>query len=642
MSKHQEPEHTPTPEELAAGDEPVHVPKGQSRARFLIILGLMIFTLVIYVVPSEFTQFFRASDPGETSYVTWQHPTDGPQTMGGRDFVGEKRKLQNLLYAIGANRMNDFLEDEQVGRMLVLDRLALDAGIQITDNELRQTIRDGGFIVLSRPSAKVEAGFPEFFLQVPPFGDAATFARVLDSVGTTAVDFQETLRTLLRIERYESMLSLAAQPRPADIESAWKKAHQQYGFELVTFDVEAAAQEVASRTADEATLRGWFDALDANTKRTRFSADWVAERTSAELLIWNLADTAEPTKLLEKFPLMEGVDTEALAKDYYNQFANVRFRRAEENAAGATAAERLYKPYEEVADLARRESRIHRALVDYSADAQMRLRSNLTSDQLALEAAEFGLAYVRDDEPRTQADWSTYPGVGDAMLAERILRASRSDRFIPLYVGPTSIVFGRTLTRVEASAPAYEAVADKVLVEWRKDQSFELANSKAQQLFEACVGTANTPEALVIDSATFAAKAQAQGATVVDAGWIDEADLTGDSVDNPTERDHFLRELAFSGRTLLRLADSTVGAPLVASDRSRIFVARKVGVRDPESIAIEPREFQQLAGQASLERSRDVRDQLIGLKGLEARYGLSFPGRRKPETPPPTEPTPKS
>ncbi|NUP97467.1 MAG: hypothetical protein HUU28_15010, partial [Planctomycetaceae bacterium] len=79
-----------------------------------------------------------------------------------------------------------------------------------------------------------------------------------------------------------------------------------------------------------------------------------------------------------------------------------------------------------------------------------------------------------------------------------------------------------------------------------------------------------------------------------------------------------------------------------ASDRSRIFVARKVGVRDPEAIAIEPREFQQLAGQASLERSRDVRDQLIGLKGLEARYGLSFPGRRKPETPPPTEPAPNS
>ena len=641
MSNPQEPESTPTPEELAAGDEPVHVPKGQSRTRFLIILGLMIFTLVIYVVPSEFTQIFRASDPGETSYVAWQHPTDGPQVMGGREFVGQKRKLQNLLYVIGANRMNDFLEDEQVGRMLVLDRLAYDAGIQITDSELRQTIRDGGFIVLSRPSAKVEAGFPEFFLQVPPFGDAATFARVLDSVGTTAVDFQETLRTLLRIERYESFLSLAAQPRPADIEAAWKKQHQQYGFELVSFDVEAAAEEVATRTAEEGKLRSWYDGLDPNNKRMRFTADWVAERSSAELLIWNVADTTVPTKLLEKFPLTDGVDAEQLAKDYYNQFANVRFRRAEENAAGATAAERLYKPYEEVAEDARRESRIHRALVDYSTDAQARLRTGLTSDQLALEAAEFGLAYVRDDEPRTQVDWSTYPGVGDAMLAERILRASRADRFVPLYVGPTSIVFGRTLVRVEASAPAYEAVADKVLAEWRKDQSFELANGKAQGLFESCTAGATTPEALVIDSATFAAKAQAAGATVIDAGWIDEADLTGDSVDNPTERDRFLRELAFTGRTLLRLADSTVGSPLVASDKSRIFIARKVGVRDPESIAIEPREYQQLAGQASLERVRDVRDQLIGLKGLEARYGLAFPGRPKP-TETPTEPAPKS
>ena len=154
MSKHEEaPKQEPTPEQLAAADEPVHVPKGQSRGKFLLILGLMIFTLVIYVVPAEFTQMFRSGDPSEESYFAWNHPRDGRQEVNARAFMLESQRMSNLLYFLGvissdfqpyadalADARDSMLEEEQVGRTMILDRLAQDAGIEITNNELLKVI----------------------------------------------------------------------------------------------------------------------------------------------------------------------------------------------------------------------------------------------------------------------------------------------------------------------------------------------------------------------------------------------------------------------------------------------------------------------------------------------------------------------
>lgn len=649
MSKHEDaPHQEPTPEQLAAADEPVHVPKGQSRGKFLLILALMIFTLVIYVVPAEFTQMFRSGDPSEESYFAWNHPRDGRQEVNARAFMLESQSMSNLLYFLGvissdfqpyadalADARDSMLEEEQVGRTIILDRLAQDAGVEITDNELRKVIMEGAILQLSRPSRDTKnAQYPLITIPIRPISDGALLKQVLASANLSPLDYESGLRQLLRIERYESLVGIVAQPKPEAIEAAWKKQHQEYGLDFVAFDVDAARAEAESATADEATLRSWYDGLDSMTKRQKFNAEWVAERAGAELLMWNLADTTEPTKLLERFPSPQGVDPEKVAQDYYNQFANVRFRRAEEKADGATAAERLYRPFEEVADQARRESRIHAALVAYSLDVQNRIRTGLAGDVLAVEAAELGLSYIRDDSQRTQADWSSYPGVGDATFAASILRAARGDKFIPLYVGPANIAFGRAGAISEAGAPNFEDVAARALEEWRKDQAFTIANRKASDFYNAVRAKSGITEAtapLKVDEAMFLDVATAQGYTVNSAGWVDEAKLTGETLDNPTEIERFKTALAFTGRTAMNVEDSVVALPFTTMTRDRVYVLRKLGKRDPPELKLEPRDYKSLRDQAASERSNEVMDELFGSASLKARFGFSFPAREAAE-----------
>jgi hypothetical protein len=649
MSKHEDaPHQEPTPEQLAAADEPVHVPKGQSRGKFLLILALMIFTLVIYVVPAEFTQMFRSGDPSEESYFAWNHPRDGRQEVNARAFMLESQRMSNLLYFLGvissdfqpyadalADARDSMLEEEQVGRTIILDRLAQDAGVEITDNELRKVIMEGAILQLSRPSRDTKnAQYPLITIPIRPISDGALLKQVLASANLSPLDYESGLSQLLRIERYESLVGIVAQPKPEAIEAAWKKQHQEYGLDFVAFDVDAARAEAESATADEATLRSWYDGLDSMTKRQKFNAEWVAERAGAELLMWNLADTTEPTKLLERFPSPQGVDPEKVAQDYYNQFANVRFRRAEEKADGATAAERLYRPFEEVADQARRESRIHAALVAYSLDVQNRIRTGLAGDVLAVEAAELGLSYIRDDSQRTQADWSSYPGVGDATFAASILRAARGDKFIPLYVGPANIAFGRAGAISEAGAPNFEDVAARALEEWRKDQAFTIANRKASDFYNAVRAKSGITEAtapLKVDEALFLEVATSQNYTVNSAGWVDEAKLTGETLDKPTEIERFKTALAFTGRNAMNVEDSVVALPFTTMTRDRVYVLRKLGKRDPPELKLEPRDYKSLRDQAASECSNEVMDELFGSAALKARFGFSFPAREAAE-----------
>ena len=649
MSQHEaDPKQEPTPEQLAAADEQVHVPKGQSRGKFLLILGLMIFTLVIYVVPAEFTQMFRAGDPTENSYFAWNHPTEGRQEVGGREFMLESQRTSNLLYFLGsisadfqpyADALQDardsMLEEEQVARMMVLDRLARDAGIEITNTELKKVIMEGAILQFSRPTRDTsKALYPSIMVPIRPISDGGILKQVLQSANLAPVEFEEGLRRLLRVERFESLVGVVAQPLPSAIEASWKKQHQEFGLEFVVFDVDAARAEAQSRTADEETLRKWYDGLDSATKRGKFAAEWIAERASAELLTWNFADTTEPTQLLARFPRPEGVDLEKLAQDYYNQFANIRFRRAEEKTDGATAAERLYRPFEEVAEQARRESRIHAALVDYSLDLQKRLRTGLAADALALESAELGLSYIRDDTARTVGDWSSYPGVGDATFAGSVLRAARGDKFIPLYVGAANIVFGRAGAIVEAGAPVFEEVAGRALEEWQADQAYEIANGRALALYEACKTKAQVTEPLApvkLDEAGFKEVTAAQTASVVSAGWIDESKLTGNVTDAQSELGRFTSALAFTGRPVLRLTDGEVASPFANLTRDRIYVARKLGQRDPPEVKLQPREYQSLRDSAASERSSEVMDELFGTAALKARYGFSFPSREAAE-----------
>jgi len=614
MSNH-DPHATPhTDHEIEHEVETIHVPRGKSRARYVMTIILLIFILIIFVVSDLFQSAFSRSggSSGDQPFMEWTHPSGGTRSVGARDFVLERRRTEDFYRVLGVDRkqMRDLTSDENIARNVIMDELAREAGVEFTDAELKALIKQR-------------------------FGDSATYRGILDAVHVSASDFQDELRRVMRINRYQSLVGdLLAQPDPAEIESAWKKQHTEHSLQVATFRVSSDDPEVALNLPDDAGVKAWYDGLDAMRKRSLFSADWRSERASAELAYFNF-ESGDATALLAAFPRPEGTDLEQLAKDYHNQFAHLRFRRPEEKADATDARERLYFTFDEVADRARAESQVHAALVDWSNALRARIAQGETVD-IASEAVAMGLSFFREATPKSQLDWSTMPDLGAPALADGIMRAARGDKFVSLLVTDKLIVLGRVTERVESGAPPYEEIADRALIEWRKEKAVEVARARADKLFIACQPPKieNLQPQATADAESFAAKAQEVGVEVVDTGWIDQSNLPTDVLAEDPDIEHFKRELRLAARSALQSVPDAVLGPYTSTDKSRIFVVRYVGSREPETLAIEPREFQGLRQTAERERQREVGEDLFGVKGIERSFGMRFPGRVDNEIPP--------
>lgn len=646
MSK--QPQHSQTsPEEQAAKqEEEVHVPRGQSRARFLIILGLLIAMLVIYVVPQQFQSVFRPADQAEAAFMVWNHPQLGRQEMTSRDFVFARRRFDNFFRLVNGGKDARLLmeKDDQFARILILDRLAQDAGIEVSTNEVKQVIKDGGFILLSKSKDLPASGMmPDFFFQVPAFQNSAAYVQALDAASVKGPEFEGVLRTMLRVQRFEAMLGVVAQPDGAAIEKAWKERHMEHRFDVAAFDVTAAAP--ALELPDDAALQTWYDALDQARTRALFPGEWKPERVGAELFVW-LTGNPMPEALLAKYPRAEGTDLEQLAQSYYNQFAHVRFRRESEKTDATTNYDRMYKSFEEVREQALAESKLDAALVDWQASIQARFKAGEIVDMMS-EALAMGVQYVKIDVPRTQAEWSADPSLGDENLTQQIMSAGRGDKFIPLTVGAKQMVLGRALEWNAPAPPPLAEVRERVLEEWKKEKAAEAVRTKAQAMVDALRPAAAPAQPDVkpqpkADEAAFAAQAQSAGATVTTTEWLDAARLPESAPEGASDAERFAYELSRSARAALGSELDGVTGPVQSSDAKRVFVARHVAKREPETVAIEPGEYQQIEARTSYEGYRAMRDGILGVKGLEQRFGLAFPVRTNaPEDQAPSDAPPK-
>lgn len=589
--------------------ETIHVPRGKSRARYVLTIFLLIFILVIFVVSDLFQgAFSRTGGGGDSAFVEWNHPRLGLRSIGYRDFVMERRRVEDFYRVLGVDRrqLRDLTSDENIARTLLLDELAVEAGVEFTDSELRAFVKER-------------------------FSDAATYARMLEGAQVAAVDFQEVLRRMLRVQRYESILSeLASQPEAAEIEKGWKEQHKEHSLELVTFHVDVDDPQVLAKLPDQAGLSAWYDGLEALRKRQMFSAEWRPERVAAELAYFNF-DGGDSTALVARYPRPAEQDVEQLGRDFHSQFAHLRFRRPEEKADATDARERLYFTYDEVAERAKSEALAHAALLDWSNELRAKVASG-GEIELASEAVAMGLAFVREATPKSQIEWTSMPTLGGPVLSDAVMRASRGDRFVSAMVTDRQIVLGRVTERLEAGPPAFPEVAARVEEEWRKDAAYESARLRANALVEACKpplvdGVQPQPMAT---AETFAEKAAEAGLAVVLVEWFDQSKLPTDVDPGESDVQHFLRELRLGARSAITSIPDAVMGPYTSTAKERIFVSRYIGSREPPTVVIEPREFRGLQANALRKSQQQFSQELFGTAGLERNFGLRFPGRVAP------------
>lgn len=624
MSKPQRAADQARPPETRRDDEAVHVPKGQSRTRFLIILGLMVFTMIIFVVPDELQSVFDRRPSGD-AFVSWQRPGHGAQTISGEQFQVRRMAVINTLRVLQQDtRRNDLTTDEGLARLMIVDELAREAGVDVSDEQLAKGLLEGQFMRVG-----------ESFIFVRGFQDSAMFNSIVKDYGVSGSEVQETLRMLMRVDRFEMLLEYAlAQPDPATFETQWKKAHQEHAFDVVVGDVALTQLEVEATVPDDAALKLWYDALQ--DKPRRFADEWKPERVSAEFVVWRFDPFAEPAALLEKFPRPEGTDPEQLAQDYYNLFANVRFRRAEEKADAPNDQERLFLPFAEVAAAARREALVHAAFVDWQASLKARQAAGETVDLVA-EAALVGVAYRKEETAKTQVEWNALADLGGPLLTQKLMLAARGDKAIETFVGDKDLVGGRVLERLPAGAPPFEEVREKAIGEWKQDKAVAITQSRLEQMRELVrtKGPTADPaappvagEKLIADAATFEAQATASGASVMHTDWFDPQAIPETLPPNPTQLDRFKAHLR-SSADYLQAEDGQVLGATVDSERQFVWLTRAAGKRDPAVVALEPKDLEALRGQAKQEAEMRFREEIISAKGFAQTFGLKFADARE-------------
>lgn len=612
MSTHKKPDPAEAVTPEPAADEVVHVPKGKSKLRFLLTLGLMLFVLVIFTVGDQLMSTFSSGPSRTGAYMTWQHPSAGPQSISYIDFTAARRSIDDFFRVQGQRASSQQTEDQNIAYLLITDRLARDAGMEVSRAELGRMLREG------------QRGL------CAPFFSEENYMAALRNAGVSPAEFEATLSWLLRVTRYEGLMLYAlATPDPAAVERAWKDQHNEYAFEMVGLKREDLRSEAQLEEPDEAGLKAWYESLAADDKARLFREHFTPERISAELLSWTPGN-ALPAGLLERFPAPEGTDPAEAGRNHYDLFQHVRFLRPEPlpESAEIGLQERLYLPYEEVAERAADEARVRAALDALLADLRARKSAGEVLDLAAL-ASELGLEFQGDGLPRSVEAW------GEAVDSELVLylrTPGEGNLLRQTVVGSTRLWLGQVLERLPSAPPTFEDVREPVRTAWLDRRSGELAGERLKKVYDALLSKAGStpaegaeaPSLVDASDEDFSAALADVGLAAQSIDWFDPARAQDSESDDPARS--YLRDAYFPGAPLYSLADGQVAAPQSALDEQSVWLVRGRGKREPERVDMRPAEYQSLRQSALFDGLGKVYERFNSAESLAQKYGVSYPG----------------
>lgn len=612
-------EHPPqAPEVLAHAreDELVHVPKGQSKLRFYLMLGLFIFVGITFVVPGAFMSTATGPTDKDVRYASWTRPDKSVVELMASDFFAEKRALRWIQPIAAAFGLSPFDpgEDFDTVRFLVMEDTARQAGMRISEQDV--------------------AGAIDALFQSPD--DYRGW--LANQTGLAPGEFETVFRRLLLVQRFRTFLAATASGvQPSEIEAVWRKSHQEYAFDYVQLDTAGFETAARSELPDDEALKAWFDALSPFERseydtELRWSAD-IAYVPLGGVEEW----TFDATPLFAKHPRPEGEDAAAKALDYYERVKFTRFLR-DQPLEGIEGPEGRVLPFDEVEALALREAPVYFSLEEWHRALNQRLAdgSLVAEVDLAAEAAAIGLAFTVAGEPRAMLAWTEdkdVPYAGTRLPST--LRGLQVGRLTPIViVEKGAFAVGQLAERLEPGTPPFEEIRDRVADAWVEERRTELAVAALEAVRgelgekpappEPDPATGETPEpAEFLPNVDLARFQEACTAATYEVKRRDFAQRTfSQRGQDPAELEP-VEAVLRSTPTLYTRADGDVSEPVADGEGRFAFLFRSAGQRDADLSQMKPleytRERQNLANAAIIEFFESTYD---SKDFLRERYGL--------------------
>lgn len=663
-------------------EELVHVPKGESKLRFFLLMGLTIFVLIIFVVPSAFLGALGGTDQTDEVMMTWTSPGGEEKELRASEFYQSLRafdRLRNWGAYFGMQGLERASMPERA-RYLLLEDIAKEWGIYVTDREVAQTV-----LAMFQGDLGLYDGW------------------VSQQRGLSKATFEATVRRAIRIRRLQELVSAGfAVSDPAKVEEAWKAAHQEYAFDTITVPVEDYLEAARAEIPDDVALRAWFEGL-TEFQRRRFQ---TPERWAVEVAWAPVAEGESYPALVEAYPPGDDVDAETRARNYWNSVSYVRFRRpqpeegaaaeeggdeagsdggddawptpnqgdgaaegeappagaqdegadtgqdagveageppADEAADGADSGEGgaeeasaddapparnpLYFEFDEVREDCLREAPIHAAFQNWMADLRQRVQNGEEID-LAAECARLGLVHQTVDTPKTREEWMAdeeHPWAGPQFVA-LTQRVPAGQLVQSLVLSEAGFAVVRVTERRPPEVPPFEDVRDEVAEAWAQGRAAELAVAALEKVRDLLAERPSDPEAEFVPNVSaevFREAASSLGFEVTRRDYRERNAPLPDPPDIDPVTDAYLR-----GSThLYLLSPGDVPAAEANRQGTHAFLVRLEGVRDADLSKANPADLENLAVQQATTASQEAWDATFGsLDYLRERYGLWVQG----------------
>lgn len=530
-------------------DEIVHVPEGKSKFQFLFLIGLLIFLLIIFIVPTAFQGALTGGDNSELAPgVVWETPQGGKFEMGHIELQLEMREESKLRRVLTGG--NSTPTAEEMATQLLLDQLAKEAGVYVSNEALAAQIK---------PLIE-QLGGRDNYIQ---------FTRQMFGSRGTLV-FEERLRTGIRVSRYLTLTGmLAAQAKPGDIEKQWAADNIEYAFDYLLVKGESFVDAAKAEAPDDATLEAWF-ADRPDTVKNRFKTQQKWRLSAAYVPIGEAA----PSALLERYPLPEGFDTAAEGEQFYNLHSYQAFKYEEPiiDDEGNTVT---YQPLDDVRPLAEAAAQTQTAMSAWRTDLRTRRETGETLD-LAAEAAELGVTYIESTEARERAEIVEDAMYGGGGVSSLLPTTEVGELLSGAIVTPKVIEIVKVVEAVEPTVKPFAEIREEVLDLWATERSNELALEFAKALM------GDTTE---LDADAFAALAEDERVELGRRDWKSGRGWTGEM---PAQGDSFGFFLLLNGESngMYDMEAGAVTEPIQSG--TEVYVVRSLGTRETDFANAKP------------------------------------------------------